>query len=114
MTHDSKDFDYYPPLSEEEKIYQKNLSDLEKKINLYESHDQRPLQKKKEQESSASMSSAGAGLISAVIVGLLLGMGIDYVFNTKPWGTLIFLFSGIIAGFKHLFQLTGSSKKSQP
>ena len=38
-------------------------------------------------------------LISPIIVGILIGLGIDKVFSTKPVFFLIFLLLGIITGF---------------
>ena len=41
----------------------------------------------------------GSELFANVIVGLGLGLAIDYFFNTRPWGTLIMLALGLAAGF---------------
>ena len=38
-------------------------------------------------------------LISPIIVGILIGLGFDKIFSTKPIFFLIFLLLGIIAGF---------------
>ena len=40
----------------------------------------------------------GSELAANVIVGLLFGLGIDYFFKTRPWGTLIMLGFGLAAG----------------
>lgn len=51
------------------------------------------------QNSSASMAMRySAEFVSAIIVSLLIGLGIDYIFNTKPWGLLILLALGLAAG----------------
>ena len=41
----------------------------------------------------------GSELFANVIVGLVLGLTIDYFLGTRPWGTLIMLALGLAAGF---------------
>ena len=41
----------------------------------------------------------GLDLISPIIVGILIGLGFDKIFSTKPIFFLIFLLLGIITGF---------------
>ena len=43
-------------------------------------------------------------LISSIIVGVLIGLGIDKIFSTKPIFFIIFLVLGIITGFYNLFK----------
>ena len=43
-------------------------------------------------------------LISSIIVGVLIGLGLDKVFLTKPIFFIIFLLLGIITGFYSLFK----------
>ncbi|MEE2694944.1 MAG: AtpZ/AtpI family protein [Pseudomonadota bacterium] len=43
-------------------------------------------------------------LISSTIVGILIGLGIDKIFSTKPIFFVIFLVLGIIAGFINLYR----------
>ena len=43
-------------------------------------------------------------LISSIIVGALLGYGLDKIFLTKPVFFIIFLVLGIITGFYSLFK----------
>ena len=43
-------------------------------------------------------------LISSIIVGALIGIGLDKIFSTKPIFFIIFLVLGIIAGFYSLFK----------
>lgn len=40
----------------------------------------------------------GTELAANVVVGLLLGLFIDYAFGTRPWGLLIMLGFGLAAG----------------
>ncbi|GIR25905.1 MAG: hypothetical protein CM15mP40_05130 [Alphaproteobacteria bacterium] len=43
-------------------------------------------------------------LISSIIVGALIGYGLDKIFSTKPVFFIIFLVLGIITGFYSLFK----------
>jgi len=50
-------------------------------------------------------SSIGINLVLSTFVGLAIGYGLDSLFHTSPWLTIIFLILGIIAGFRELFRL---------
>lgn len=50
-------------------------------------------------------SSVGISLVLSTFVGLAMGYGLDSLFNTSPWLTIIFLLLGIIAGFRELFRM---------
>ena len=43
-------------------------------------------------------------LVSSIIVGILIGLGADKIFSTKPIFFIIFLLLGIIAGFLNLYR----------
>ncbi len=58
----------------------------------------------------------GLNLVFATFTGLAIGYGLDYLFNTSPWLTIIFFFIGIIAGFRELYKIAtkqdnGTDKK---
>jgi len=50
--------------------------------------------------------SASGDLLASVVAGLLIGLGLDYVFNTAPWFTVIFVLVASIGGF---YKLKGDS-----
>ena len=50
----------------------------------------------------------GINLVLSTFVGLAIGYGLDHLFHTSPWLTLIFLILGIIAGFKELLRIANS------
>jgi ATP synthase protein I len=50
-------------------------------------------------------SSIGINLVLSTFVGLAIGYGLDSLFHTSPWLTIIFLILGIIAGFRELFRI---------
>ena len=66
---------------------------------------QEQLEKKQRQKDASAGVSAGAlalrygaELGASVFVGIMLGLGIDHIFGTKPWGLLIMLSFGLAAG----------------
>lgn len=60
--------------------------------------------KNRQQQASAGVSAGamalryGAEFGMSVFVGIMIGIGIDHVFGTKPWGLLIMLCFGFAAG----------------
>ena len=49
-------------------------------------------------------------LVSAVVVGTIIGFILDKTFGTKPWLILIFFFIGVVAGITNVIK---SAKKMQ-
>ena len=49
-------------------------------------------------------------LVSAVVVGTIIGFILDKWFDTKPWLIIIFFFVGVIAGILNVIK---SAKKMQ-
>ena len=47
----------------------------------------------------------GINLVLSTFVGLAIGYGLDSLFHTSPWLTIIFLILGIIAGFRELLRI---------
>ena len=67
----------------------------------------------KEADSKSGMGLAfkmSTELVSAVLVGTIIGFILDNWFGTKPWLILIFFFVGVIAGIMNVVK---SAKKMQ-
>ena len=67
----------------------------------------------KNSESSSNMGAAfkmSTELVSAVVVGTIIGFILDNWFGTKPWLILIFFFVGVIAGIMNVVK---SAKRMQ-
>ena len=67
----------------------------------------------KNEESSSSMGAAfkmSTELVSAVVVGTIIGFILDNWFGTKPWLILIFFFVGVVAGIMNVVK---SAKRMQ-
>ena len=67
----------------------------------------------KNEESSSNMGTAfkmSTELVSAVVVGTIIGFILDNWFGTKPWLILIFFFVGVIAGIMNVIK---SAKRMQ-
>lgn len=48
---------------------------------------------------------AGTEFISGILAGVLLGYGIDHFFGTEPWGMVVMIILGAMAGFRNIFKL---------
>ena len=47
----------------------------------------------------------GVDFISGIVVGTLIGKGFDEYFATYPWGLVIFMVLGIMAGSLNVYRL---------
>ena len=56
-------------------------------------------------------STVGIHLVVATFVGLAIGYFLDKLFGTSPWLTVIFLFLGIVTGFRDLFRMARDSSQ---
>ena len=50
-------------------------------------------------------------LVSAVVVGTIIGFILDKTFGTKPWLILIFFFVGVITGIVNVFKSAKNMQK---
>ena len=62
----------------------------------------------------ARLSTIGISLVAATAIGLLIGYGLDRLFGTAPWLTMVFVLFGIAAGFLNLFRDVGLIGKKRP
>ena len=50
-------------------------------------------------------------LVSAVVVGTIIGFILDKTFGTKPWLFLIFFFVGVVAGITNIIKSAKNMQK---
>ena len=50
-------------------------------------------------------------LVSAVLVGTIIGFILDKTFGTKPWLILIFFFVGVVAGITNVIKSAKNMQK---
>ena len=50
-------------------------------------------------------------LVSAVVVGTIIGFILDKTFGTKPWLILIFFFVGVVTGIINVFRSAKNMQK---
>ena len=50
-------------------------------------------------------------LVSAVVIGTIIGFILDKTFGTKPWLILIFFFVGVVAGIVNVFRSAKNMQK---
>ncbi|MEM1396831.1 MAG: AtpZ/AtpI family protein [Pseudomonadota bacterium] len=89
------------------------LDDLSKRLDV--ALGRRDTKAEKAEVSSTQGQALGAGLklaselIAAVIIGLVLGLGVDRFLNMSPFGLLIGLFIGFAAGLRNALASFGVS-----
>jgi len=44
-------------------------------------------------------------IITCIVIGIFLGRFLDSIFGTEPWLLIVFLFFGIAAAIKYIFDL---------
>ncbi len=78
--------------------------DLANRIARAKSAQEQLEKKQRQQDASAGVSAGamalryGAEFGASVFVGIMIGLGIDHFFGTKPWGLLIMMGFGLAAG----------------
>lgn len=50
--------------------------------------------------------------VAAVIVGLVLGWGVDALFHTSPWGLIVCLILGFITGVRNVVRAANAANKA--
>ena len=50
-------------------------------------------------------------LVSAVVIGTIIGFILDKTFDTKPWLILIFFFVGVVAGITNVIRSAKNMQK---
>ena len=71
---------------------------------------------KKQEKDSSSIGKAfklGTELVSAVVVGTIIGFILDGWFDTKPWFIIIFFFLGSIAGVVNVVRTAKRMQKEE-
>ncbi|HEX5006780.1 MAG TPA: AtpZ/AtpI family protein [Hyphomonadaceae bacterium] len=53
-----------------------------------------------------------ADFVAAILVGALLGWGIDAIFKTTPWGLIAFLMLGFITGVWNVVRTAQQANKA--
>lgn len=53
------------------------------------------------------ISTMGISFAVAIALGVFFGLKLDEWLGTKPWFFFIFLFFGIVAGFRNIFIIAG-------
>jgi ATP synthase protein I len=51
-------------------------------------------------------------LIAGVVVGALIGWGIDHLLSTKPWGLIVMVLLGFIAGVVNVIRSAGRADRT--
>jgi ATP synthase protein I len=101
--------------SPEETALSARLGSLEQRLSAIQgSRNTKTDQTGTESENGAATSSGMARgfqlsseLVAGVVVGAALGWGIDHFLSTSPWGLIVFLLLGFIAGVVNVIRSAG-------
>ncbi|MES2028687.1 MAG: AtpZ/AtpI family protein [Pseudomonadota bacterium] len=52
-------------------------------------------------------------LVAGVVVGTILGWGFDRLLSTSPWGLIVFMLLGFVAGVMNVMRSAGVGKKAE-
>lgn len=64
-------------------------------------------EKKELLQTLGMVSSMGISVAVAIAIGVFIGLQLDKWLNTAPWFFFIFLFFGIVAGFRNMYMISG-------
>lgn len=93
---------------------QPEKDDLQARIDAAKA---RQAQKTARKPGSAAASGYGVGmkmvldLVGGALVGLVFGLALDQFLGTRPWGLLILLMLGLVAGFRLMLRTADSHAK---
>ena len=90
----------------------KNLEELNKKIDTVESRKLKTKVHKKESGASFGFK-ISTEIIAALVVGVGIGLIVDNYFNTKPIGLIIFFIFGALAGFLNVYRVMRRIEKER-
>lgn len=86
---------------------EKKLEALDQKLKAVEA---RKSAENREQGTAVKMNNMGLAyrmvidLIAGVVFGVFIGIGIDRVFGTAPWGLIVMVMIGLAAGIRIMLQ----------
>lgn len=55
----------------------------------------------------------GTEMVTATLIGVGMGYGLDKWLGTQPWLTLLFFLFGSVAGFRNMYRLATINESSQ-
>lgn len=58
-----------------------------------------------------TLSTIGISVVIAIAIGVYVGLKLDKWLGTEPWFFFIFLFFGIVAGFRNIYIMAGKEIK---
>ena len=90
----------------------KQLENLKKKINHLQ-HDNESKSLPKRNSGAGFGFKISTEIVTALIVGVGIGLLVDNYFNTKPFGLIIFFILGAFAGFLNVYRVMRRIEKKE-
>ena len=72
-----------------------------------------PLNKKKQETTAGKYFNVGVELVSGVLVGVGVGLFIDWFFGTSPWGLISLFILGSAAGMLNVYRAVTRSENKE-
>lgn len=102
-----------PAQSAKESELSERLRGLERKLDAHRASREEDIRESGEAPSGRNYALAlrlGADFVAGVVVGGAIGWGIDRLFGTSPWGLIVFLLMGFVAGVLTVLRTAGLVK----
>ena len=91
-----------------------DLEDLKTRLKIAKSKFQKQNSESSDKKKGIFLGNAfklGTELVSAVVVGTIIGFILDALFGTKPWLIIIFFFLGAAAGMLNVIRAANRMQK---
>jgi ATP synthase protein I len=72
--------------------------------------DDRKFQTDQSETGSGNAQARASELVAGVVVGTVLGWGFDRLLSTSPWGLIVFMLLGFVAGVINVMRSAGVGK----
>lgn len=97
------------PSSSEDDALSRRLRDLDRRLDAKQAEQasEQQLEQASPQPGWGMALRLGADFVAGVVVGAALGWGIDKLFGTSPWGLIVFLLLGFVAGILSVLRTAG-------
>lgn len=97
------------PSSSAEDALSKRLRDLDRRLDAKQAEraSEQRLEEASPQPNWGMALRLGADFVAGVVLGAAIGWGFDALFGTSPWGLIVFLLLGFVAGILSVLRTAG-------
>lgn len=92
-----------------DKDIEEKIKNLEGRLDQFKKEGIEEEQEYQQDQETKKQSRAGSEFLASIVAGGLLGFGIDYFFNSAPFGILFFMLMGFVSG---VFRANAATQKN--